>query len=293
MKISYISLKKKIEEYKNSKKEEVKQKNNSKEDIEKDTKFIGINYSKKDRKEKNKIFYNLKKAPRGSYTLMIFMILLLVITTRVNMDTYSKLSEEDYETYALETEEDIPASNANVVIYQEAVSSISKENLEYEEAVETTSSNSVQTNKDILEDEVYVYEYSYIRPVEGETMKEYSMDKVVYSKTLDMWKVHDGIDIYANVGTDVKACEKGTIERVYEDSFYGYSVIINHENGIKTIYRNLNSNILVKENDNVEKGQVIGNVGNSASGESKDESHLHFEVVQNSEIVNPSIIGIK
>jgi len=119
------------------------------------------------------------------------------------------------------------------------------------------------------------------------------MDKVIYSKTLDMWKVHDGIDIIASVGTNVKSCEKGTIERIYEDSFYGYSVIINHKNGIKTIYRNLNSNILVKENENVEKGQVIGNIGNSASGESKDESHLHFEVVQNSEIVNPSIIGIK
>jgi len=102
MKISYISLKKKIEEYKNSKKEENKQKNNANEDVEKDTKFIGINYSKKTKKDKNKILSNLKKAPKGSYTLTIFMILLLVITTRVNMDTYSKLSEEDYETYALE-----------------------------------------------------------------------------------------------------------------------------------------------------------------------------------------------
>ncbi len=293
MKISYINLRKKIEEYKNNKKTRSNQRNIKNKDNDDETKFIGINYSKKDKKEKLNVLNNLKKAPRGSYTLIIFMILLLAITTSVNMDTYSKLSKEDYETYTLENKE-IPASTADVIIYEEAVSSVYEVNDDYGEiSVETTSENFTQTSKDALEDEAYVYDYSYIRPVDGETLKEYSMDKVIYSKTLDMWKVHDGIDISAKIGEDVKACEKGMIERIYEDSFYGYSVIIDHGNGIKTIYRNLDSNVLAKENDNVNKGEVIGKVGNTASGESKDESHLHFEVVQNSEIVNPSIIGIK
>ena len=143
------------------------------------------------------------------------------------------------------------------------------------------------------EEEAYVYSYTYIGPVEGNTLKEYSMDKVIYSKTLDMWKVHDGIDIKAGIGTEVKASENGIVERVYEDLLYGYSVIINHQNGIKTIYRNLDNEMLVKENDKVQKGNAIGRVGNTANSECKDESHLHFEVVQNSQIVNPSIIGIK
>lgn len=293
MKISYISLRKKIEEYKNNKKRESNKSNIKNKENDDETKFIGINYSKKDKKEKLNVLNNLKKAPRGSYTLIIFMILLLAITTSVNMDTYLKLSKEDYETYTLENKE-LPVSTTDVIIYGEAVSSVYEVNNNYEEiSVETTSENFTQTNKDVLEDEVYVYEYSYIRPVDGETLKEYSMDKVIYSKTLDMWKVHDGIDISAKIGEDVKACEKGKIERIYEDSFYGYSVIIDHGNGIKTIYRNLDSNVLIKENDNVDKAEVIGKVGDTSSGESKDESHLHFEVVQNSEIVNPSIIGIK
>jgi len=294
MKISYISLRKKIKEYTDNKKEKKEDisKNKQSDETYDNTNFIGINCSKKETKEKNSVLNNLKKAPKGSYTLTIFMILLLVITTRVNIDTYSKLSEEEYETYALE-DNDIPASNDNVVIYQEAVSSVYEVNNDYVETVETSSGNIIETQKDALEDEVYVYEYSYIRPIEGATMKEYSMDKVIYSETLDMWKTHDGIDIHANIGDEVKASEKGTVERVYEDTLYGYSVIIDHQNGIKTIYRNLDNEIYVKEKEEIEKGTIIGRVGNTANSECKDETHIHFEVVQNTEIVNPSIIGIK
>lgn len=289
MKISYISLKKKIEEYKENKKKQ-------KEDSEKETKYIGINYSKSDKENESKvkkIIQNLKSAPKGSYTLIIFMILLLVITTKLNIDTYSKLNKEEYDTYVLDEKEVSTVSNNNVTIYKEAVSSIYDRNEDYEETVETSSANVVKTNKNSMEDEKYVYEYTYLRPVEGHTMKEYSMDKVVYSKTLDMWKVHDGIDICANDGEEVKASEKGIVERVYEDAFYGTSVIIDHQNGIKTVYRNLGKEVTVKEKQEIKKGQKIGNVGDTSNGEAKDETHIHFEVIKNGEIVNPNVIGIK
>ena len=301
MKISYISLRKKLKELKENKKVNDNKENNKQEEIQKeeteidDTKYIGINYTKKDEKKESKlknIFNNMKSVPKGSYTLLLFMILLLVATTKLNLDTYSKLGQEDYETYTVE-EIATTVSNDNVVIYQEAVSSTFDIAVEEEIAVETTSGNVIDTNKDALEDEVYVYEYSFIRPVEGDTMKEYSMDKVIYSKTLDMWKVHDGIDIYGTLGEEVVASEKGIVERVYEDSFYGYSVIIDHQNSVKTVYRNLDSNIPVKENQQVEKGKVIGKIGNTASGECKDKAHIHFEVIKNGEIVSPNTIGIK
>lgn len=291
MKISYVSLRKKIKEIKESKEKSKKESPEEKEE----TKYIGINYTKKDN-EKNKlkeVMGNFKNAPKGSYTLITFMILLLVITTKLNIDTYSKLDKEEYDTYVLEEKEVSTVSNNNVEIYKEAVSSIFDRNESYVSAVETSSENVVLAEKTALEDEKYVYEYTYLRPVSGNTMKEYSMDKVIYSKTLDMWKVHDGIDIYASLGEEVKAAEKGVIERVYEDAFYGISIIIDHKNGIKTVYRNLDSNVMVEEKKEVEKAEVIGKVGNSSSGESKDETHIHFEVIQNGEIVNPSVIGIK
>ena len=289
MKISYINLKKKFEEYKENKKKE-------KEDSEKETKYIGINYSKSDKENESKvkkIIQNLKSAPKGSYTLIIFMILLLVITTKLNIDTYSKLNKEEYDTYVLDEKEVSTVSNNDVIIYKEAVSSIYDRNEDYQETVETSSSNVVETNKNSMEDEKYVYEYTYIRPVNGNTLKEYSMDKVVYSKTLDMWKVHDGIDICANDNEEVKASERGIVERVYEDAFYGTSVIIDHQSGIKTVYRNLGKEVAVKEKQEVKKGEKIGNVGNTSNGEAKDETHIHFEVIKNGEIVNPNVIGIK
>ncbi len=303
MKISYISLRKKLKEFRESNRKDKKTKEeklqannrNIQNDID-DTKYIGINYTKKEEITKNKlkdIFNNMKSVPKGSYTLLFFMILLLVATTKLNIDTYTKLGQEDYDTYVLEEPDVVNVSNDNVVIYQEAVSSTYDIAEEDQVAVETTSQSVIETNKAALEDEVYVYEYTFIRPVKGDTLKEYSMDKVIYSKTLDMWKVHDGIDIYAAVGEDVAACEKGIIERVYEDSFYGYSIIIDHQNSVKTIYRNLDENILVKEKEEVTKGQVIGKVGNTAIGECKDEAHIHLEVVKNGEIVNPNTIGIK
>lgn len=291
MKISYVSLRKKIKEIKESKEKSKKESPEEKEE----TKYIGINYTKKDN-EKNKlkeVMGNFKNAPKGSYTLIIFMILLLVITTKLNIDTYSKLDKEEYDTYVLEEKEVSTVSNNNVEIYKEAVSSIFDRNESYVSAVETSSENVISAEKTALEDEKYVYEYTYLRPVSGNTMKEYSMDKVIYSKTLDMWKVHDGIDIYASLDEEVKAAEKGVVERVYEDAFYGISIIIDHKNGIKTVYRNLDSNVMVEEKKEVEKSEVIGKVGNSSSGESKDETHIHFEVIQNGEIVNPSVIGIK
>lgn len=289
MKISYVSLRKKIKEIKENRD------GNKKPDEKEETKYIGINYSKKD-EEKSKlkgVMENFRSAPKGSYTLIIFMILLLVITTKLNIDTYSKLDKEEYDTYVLEEKEVSTVSNNNVEIYKEAVSSIFDRNENYVETVETSSESVVQTEKTYLEDEKYVYEYTYLRPVSGNTMKEYSMDKVVYSKTLDMWKVHDGIDIYGTLGEDVKASEKGTVERVYEDAFYGMSIIIDHKNGIKTVYRNLENNVTIKEKQEVQKGEVIGKVGNTSNGESKDESHIHFEVIKNGEIVNPNVIGIK
>ena len=300
MKISYISLRKKVKDMIESRREKVEKKSQKENNKEEETKFIGINYSKKDsktnKKEKlNKILTNMKSAPKGSYTLVIFMFLLLAITAKLNMDTYKKLEEENYKTYGLEeNREDITeVSNNNVVIYKEDVSSISDTNYENEKVIETSSNNTENSGKDELEEEKYVYEYAYLRPVKGNALKEYSMDKVIYSKTLDLWKVHDGIDIYAILGEEVVSSEKGIVERIYEDSFYGYSVIIDHQNGIKTIYRNLSKEISIKENEQVKKGQVIAKVGETSIGECKDEPHIHFEVVKNGEIVNPSIIGIK
>lgn len=125
-------------------------------------------------------------------------------------------------------------------------------------------------------------ELSFSMPVEGEISKDYAKDSLVYSETLKEWVTHMGIDIKAEKTTVVKAAESGTIKSIKNDPRYGLTVVIDHGDGYQTIYANLLTSEFVVEGENVEKGQSIGTVGNTAVFEIADEPHLHFEILKES-----------
>ena len=129
----------------------------------------------------------------------------------------------------------------------------------------------------------------FIAPVEGEIIKDFAEDTLVYSKTLDEWTTHLGIDIKADKTAVVKSAEEGVVESIKNDPRYGTTIIVSHKDGFKTVYANLLSTEFVKVGDNVEKGQTIGTVGQSASFESLDDIHLHFEIYKDGENVNPTM----
>lgn len=129
---------------------------------------------------------------------------------------------------------------------------------------------------------------SFIMPVSGEISLEYAMDRLVYSKTLEQWRVHPGIDIAADRGTPVKAVADGFISDVRNDKFYGITVVIDHGDGLKTLYRNLASDETVAVNQNVKQGEIIGSIGNTAMDESSEQPHLHFEVLENDKNADPT-----
>lgn len=125
-----------------------------------------------------------------------------------------------------------------------------------------------------------------IKPVNGEILKLFSDKMPVYSKTMDDWRVHDGIDISAKIGDSVFACASGVVENIFDDKNMGTTVIIDH-NGIKSKYQNLSSNVAVKKGDSVGEGAVIGVVGDSAAYEIADAPHLHFELSDGKVQLNP------
>ena len=125
-----------------------------------------------------------------------------------------------------------------------------------------------------------------IKPVNGEILKLFSDKTPVYSKTMDDWRVHDGIDISAKVGDSVFACADGIVEDIFDDKKMGTTVIIDHS-GIKSKYQNLSPNVAVQKGDEVAEGSVIGVVGDSASYEIADAPHLHFELTDGNVQVNP------
>lgn len=130
--------------------------------------------------------------------------------------------------------------------------------------------------------------FSY--PVYGEIQKMYSPEKVIYSKTLRQWKTHDGIDISANVGRDVLSIERGVVNDIYWDNFYGQTIEIEHLLGYVSVYSNLDENVNVRIGESVVKSQKIGKVGTTAAGECSDDSHIHFRLYQNGKIVDPTFV---
>lgn len=124
-------------------------------------------------------------------------------------------------------------------------------------------------------------------PVTGAVLNDYSGDNLVYSKTMQDWRTHNGIDFAANEGDNVLAAADGTVEAITDNGMFGNTIILLHDGGIRTIYSNLAEDIGVAVGNNVLSGSVIGKVGNTAAAEVTENSHLHFEVSVNEEPVNP------
>lgn len=94
---------------------------------------------------------------------------------------------------------------------------------------------------------------------------------------------HRGIDIAASLGTPIYAAESGTVVLSQYYHGYGNCVMIQHENGLKTVYAHCSA-LYVSEGDTVTRGDYIADVG--ITGQT-DYGHLHFEVRINDEPVNP------
>lgn len=125
-------------------------------------------------------------------------------------------------------------------------------------------------------------------PVLGKVITAHSVDNLVYSKTLEQWSAHKGIDVSAEIGAPVKCAMNGVIEDVkIDDPKLGVVITVDHGNDIKTVYGNLSKSVSIGNGDVIKKGQIIGQVGRSAPFEIEDPPHLHFEVLKNGKNINP------
>jgi LysM repeat protein len=95
---------------------------------------------------------------------------------------------------------------------------------------------------------------------------------------------YTGIDIAAPKGSEVRAANEGTVVYVGDSiPSYGRMVIIQHSGGLASCYAQLDR-ILVKKDQTVRRGQVIGRSGDPGRGR---EPYLHFEIRRNGDAVNP------
>ncbi|MBP2032398.1 murein DD-endopeptidase MepM/ murein hydrolase activator NlpD [Clostridium algifaecis] len=129
---------------------------------------------------------------------------------------------------------------------------------------------------------------AFQKPVEGNIARAFSENPVYWSST-NTYRPNLGYDIQASVGKSVFAAMDGKVEEINTDTQDGVQVIINHQNGLKTVYSNLDRNLKVSKGQNVTKGTVIGSVGNTTlrSAYEKYGDHLHFAVLKGDKFVDP------
>ena len=130
---------------------------------------------------------------------------------------------------------------------------------------------------------------TFSAPLSGRIFRAHDLTVPVYSVTLDEYRVHNGVDILSEAGSDVKAMASGIVTEITDHPLLGHSVAVLHAGNLVSVYRNL----MPEEIDgltvgaSVNAGQVIGHVGDSALVECCDEPHLHLEMTLSGVSVDP------
>ncbi len=126
----------------------------------------------------------------------------------------------------------------------------------------------------------------FIMPVNTTEYTDYS-ETLVWSSTLNRFSTHTAMDFFAEEGAEVFAVYDGVVESVKTTLLDGVTIVIDHENGLKTVYNSLADGDKVTVGQSVLQGDVIGAVSITNRQEYKDGAHLHFEAYENGMSINP------
>ena len=127
------------------------------------------------------------------------------------------------------------------------------------------------------------------QPVSGRVLNGYSGDELVYNKTLGDWRTHNGIDYACAKDAAVQSPTAGTVVLAGSDGSWGPTVAIKDSAG--RVWRLCGvASPAVKEGETVSAGQTLGKVG-SVSCECAEEAHIHLEVLQNGQYLDPAKIS--
>lgn len=211
-----------------------------------------------------------------------FYIALFVCVIAIGVTGYYLLSRNDHKTEPVSVTETLPVETVPSAPALPAQVTLTEP--ETEPAVPTVKPERAVTREEPTEEAGWVW------PTVGETLLPYSMEAPVFSATLSDWRVHTGVDIAAAAGTPVRAVSDGIVSTVYDDDLMGTTVVVSHENGLSSVYANLQEVPAVKPGDEVRTGDVLGAVGATALAEIGEEPHLHLEILQDGVAVDPSSV---
>ena len=148
--------------------------------------------------------------------------------------------------------------------------------------------NPVIEPEDPTPSEPVIKPIEFIIPVANVTAVGEYGDTMVFNDTLGRFTAHLAIDFFAPEGTSVLAAYDGTISSIENTLLEGTTITIEHGNGLYTVYNSLADGDAVSVGQTVKQGDVIGEVSVTNRQEYKSGAHLHFEVIENGENIDPS-----
>ena len=156
---------------------------------------------------------------------------------------------------------------------------------------ENESNNTVEVigTDNILNSLAFDEETGLAWPVNGDVIKNYSVDSLVYFQTMGQFKSNPAIFIASDVGTEVNAACKGVVTNIYNSSEFGNVVEVSIGNDYVLTYGQI-ENICVANGDKINEGDAIGCIANPTGYYTQEGSHLYFKVAQDDESVNPLLL---
>jgi murein DD-endopeptidase MepM/ murein hydrolase activator NlpD len=243
--------------------------NNQYEDYYKSLrKNFNTGYTSSQRKRSNGIGeYLLKRLPRdliGALSLIFVIMLCKLVVTPQTQTVYNYSKSVVNKSYDYKSVF-VQVKNLNVVKVEDKVT-------DWMETLKSKVSGE-KTLKDKIKEE-------FIIPVQGQITSPYGyrIDPIDKKRSF-----HEGIDIDAKEGTEVKCPYDGKVKDCGQDNELGNYIVIDHGDGIETKYGHLKE-IKVKKGDATKKSSVIGLSGNTGKSTAP---HLHFEILYMGENKDP------
>ena len=250
-----------------------------KEDIDVDDNYV---FAKVEEKiEKTYRYYNIKEDDK----------LLAKVSTTEEKDNLLKELEEAKQVKDLKVEEE-QTKEYYIISYEEAkqLASTNVDNIENEKRSKLEKEKIEKRNNNIVKNirrggTVSASSSSNASAMLGSLSFRRPLNSSRVSAGYLGYPGHRGIDFPSPQGTPVMAAESGTVTTVmYSNKSYGNRVIIDHGNGISTLYGH-NSTIGVSLGQKVSKGQTIAGVGSTGNSTG---NHVHFEIRINGKPINPT-----
>lgn len=133
-----------------------------------------------------------------------------------------------------------------------------------------------------------VKEPAFILPVQpGEIQRNYSGNDLVQDPTMGDWRTHNGTDFACDEGDTVMAVLDGSVAEIFEDAMRGQCIRIDHGAGLQSLYCGVIAQDGLKAGQNVTSGQTIGRVCNGNLAESAQACHLHLEMTEDGQTIDP------